>query len=86
MGFFQENRPKSLLLRGPESNRGLKVMSLARYLFSTPRYSMSERCGLYNTIHSYAIKGVLDFFWLPYYYSRVLTNIYLCCRPITVSA
>ena len=26
------------LLRGPESNRGLKVMSLARYLFSTPRY------------------------------------------------
>jgi hypothetical protein len=25
------------VLRGPELNRGLKVMSLARYLFSTPR-------------------------------------------------
>jgi hypothetical protein len=28
------------LLRDPESNRGLKVMSLARYLFSIPLYNL----------------------------------------------
>ena len=27
-----------LMLRGPESNRGLEVMSLPRYLSSTPLY------------------------------------------------
>lgn len=34
-----------LVLRGPESNRGLEVMSLPRYLSSTPLYILEKSVG-----------------------------------------